>query len=101
MGWLLYFPETLEASPFKFHMISVCEWDFYGHAATKTHYNDVIWARWRLRSPASRLFIKPFIQAQIKENIKAPRHWPFCAGYSPVTDEFPAQKASNAENVSI
>ena len=29
-----------------------------------------------LKSPASRLFIKPFIQAQIKENIKAPRHWP-------------------------
>ena len=24
-----------------------------------------------------------------------------CAGNSPVTDEFPAQKASNAENVSI
>ena len=25
---------------------------------------------------ASRLFTQPFIQAQIKENIKAPRHWP-------------------------
>ena len=34
------------------------------------------WARWRLKSPASRLFIQPFIQVQIKENIKAPRHWP-------------------------
>ena len=34
------------------------------------------------------------------ENIKAPRHWP-SAGNLPVTDEFPAQKASNAENVSI
>ena len=32
--------------------------------------------RWRLKSPASRLFTQPFIQAQIKENIKAPRHWP-------------------------
>ena len=31
------------------------------------------WARWRLKSPASRLL---FVQAQIKENIKAPRHWP-------------------------
>ena len=38
-----------------------------------------------------------FIQAQIKENIKAPRHWPLCAGNSPVTGEFPAQRASNAE----
>ena len=34
------------------------------------------WELWRLRSPASRLFTQPFIQAQIKENIKAPRHWP-------------------------
>ena len=33
-------------------------------------------ARWRLTSPASRLFIQPFIQAQIKEIIKAPLHWP-------------------------
>ena len=40
------------------------------------------------------------IQAQIKENIKAPRHWPLC-GNSPVTGEFPAQMTSYAENVSI
>ena len=31
---------------------------------------------------------------QIKENIKAPRHWPLCGDFS-------AQMASNAENVSI
>ena len=43
---------------------------------------------------------QPFIQTQVKENIKAPRHWPLC-GNSPVTGEFPAQMASNAENVSI
>ena len=41
-----------------------------------THYSDVIWALWRFKSPASRLFAQPFIQAQIKENIKAPHHWP-------------------------
>ena len=34
------------------------------------------WARWRLKSPASPLFTQPFIQAQIEENTKAPRHWP-------------------------
>ena len=33
------------------------------------------WARWHLKSPASRVFAQPFIQAQIKENIEAPRHW--------------------------
>ena len=42
------------------------------------HYNDVIWARWRLKSPAARLFTQSFNRAQVKENIKAPRHWP-CA----------------------
>ena len=56
------------------------------------------WARWRLKSPALRLFTQPFIQVQIKENIKAPRLWPLCGEF---TGDFPAQMASNAENVSI
>ena len=34
------------------------------------------WVRWRHKSPASRVFIQPFVQAWIKENIKAPRHCP-------------------------
>ena len=58
------------------------------------------WARWRLKSPASSLFSQPLIQAPIKEDIKAPRYW-LLRGNSPVTSEFPAQMASNAENVSI
>ena len=33
-------------------------------------------------SPASRLFTWPFIQAQIKENIKAPRHCPLCGEFT-------------------
>ena len=36
----------------------------------------------------------------IKENTKGPRHWPLCWEVT-VTGEFPAQKASNAKNVSI
>ena len=48
------------------------------------------------KSPASRLFI----QAEIKENIKAPRQWPLCGEFTGA-GEFPAQMASNAENVSI
>ena len=52
------------------------------------------WALWCLKSPASPLFTQLFIQVQIKENIKALRHWPLCG-------EFTALKASNAENVSI
>ena len=40
------------------------------------------WAWWRLKSPASRLFTQPFIQTQIKENIKAPRHRPLCGEFT-------------------
>ena len=58
------------------------------------------WARWRLKSPASPLFTQPFIRVQIKETSKL-RVTGLCAGNSPGTGEFPAQMASNAENVSI
>ena len=36
----------------------------------------------RLKSPASGLFTQPFIQTRIKENIKAPRHWPLCGEFT-------------------
>ena len=63
------------------------------------HHNDVIKAQWRLKSPASRLFTQPFIKA-IKKTSKL-RITGLCEGNSPVTGEFPAQRASNAKNVSI
>ena len=40
------------------------------------------WTRWRLKSPASRLFTQAFIRVQITENIKAPRHWPLCGEFT-------------------
>ena len=58
------------------------------------------WPRWRLKLPASRLFTQLFIQTQIKDNIKDPRHWPLCGKFTG-TGEFSAQRASFAENVSI
>ena len=58
------------------------------------HYIVVIITTMASQSPASRLFTQPFIQTQIKENNKAPRQF---TG----TGEFPAQRANNAENVSI
>ena len=42
-------------------------------------YSDIVtslWARRCLKSPAPRLFAQPFVRVQIKENIKAPHHWP-------------------------
>ena len=62
-----------------------------------SHYNDVIMGA--IASQITSLTIVYSIQTQIKENTKAPRHWPL--GNSPGTGEFPAQMASYAENVSI
>ena len=63
------------------------------------HYRDVIMGAMALKSPASRLFTQPFVHAQIKDNVKAPRHWPFVGKIHrwPVN----SQRASNADNVSI
>ena len=58
-------------------------------------------AWWHLKSPASGLFTQPFIQAQIKKKTSKLRVTGLCAVNSPVTGEFPAQRASNAENLSI
>ena len=44
-----------------------------------------------MKSPAFRLFTQPFVRVQIKENIKAPRHWPLWREF---TGEVAAQRAS-------
>ena len=50
------------------------------------------WARWRLKSPASWQLTHQFVQVQVKENIKAPRHWPLWGEF---TDDrwIPPQRA--------
>ena len=73
------------------------------HTDIGTVYHITItswWGRWRLESPALRWFVQQFVQAQIKDNIKVPRHWPL-RGNSPATGEFSSQMASDVENVSI
>ena len=59
------------------------------------HYNNIIMSM--MASPITSLTIvySTFIQAQIKENIKAPRHWSLWN--LPGTGEFPTQMASCAE----
>ena len=74
----------------------ICEWfnfEFFIYFCElrKNMYNITMTsqgARRRLNSPSSRVFIQPFIQAQSKENIKAPRHWSLCREFT-------------AENVSL
>ena len=67
------------------------------------HYNDVIMDAMESQiTSLTIVFYQAFIQVQIKENIKAPlRVTGLCEGNSPGTGEFRAQRASNAENVSI
>ena len=64
------------------------------------HYNDVIMGTMASQITSLTIVYSTVIQAQIKENIKAPRHWPLCGEFTG-TGEFPAQRVSNAENVSI
>ena len=61
-----------------------CMWVAPGHGFTLKWCITMTsqWEWWRLKSPASRVFSQPFLQAQIKENIKAPRHWPLCVEFT-------------------
>ena len=70
------------------------------HLLSKYHYGDVIMTTIASEITSLTIVYQPFIRAQIKVNIKAPRHWPLCGEFTG-TGEFPAQMASNAENVSI
>ena len=63
------------------------------------HYSDDIWASWRLKSPAIRLFVCKFLQANIKETSK-PAPLALCEN-PPVTGQFPWQRSTNVESVSI
>ena len=63
---------------------------------TKTLY----WARWRLKSQALDYLLNRLFRRRSKKASKL-RVTGLCEGKSPVTGEFPAQRASIAENASI
>ena len=66
------------------------------------HCSDVIMARWRLKSPDSRLLTFGSVYSgAYQRKHQSSASLALCAGNLPVTGEFPTQKASNAENVSI
>ena len=65
------------------------------------HYSDVIMSAMASQiTGVSIVCSLVFFPAQIKENIKAPRHWP-CEDNPPVTGGIISQRASNVENASI
>ena len=64
------------------------------------HNGDVMMGAMISQIPASRLFTQPLIQAQIKENTQAPRHWPLSGEFT--GDRWiPRINGQNTENVSI
>ena len=73
---------------------------FDNNVDCQQHYSDV-----RLNAITSQITCVLMVcstvcSARVKENIEAPRHWPL-RGDFPVTGDFPSQRASNAEHVSI
>ena len=41
-----------------------------------------LWVRWRLKSPASPVFVQLLVLVQIKDNTKLPRHWSLCEEFT-------------------
>ena len=65
------------------------------------HYGDVIMGKMISKiTSLTIVYSTVYSGADQNKNIKVPHHWPLCRN-SPGTCEFPAQMASNAENVSI
>ena len=64
------------------------------------HYNDVILGAKASQITSLTLVYSTVYQTQIKEHITAPSHWPLCGEFTG-DDDFIAQMASSAENVSI
>ena len=70
-----------------------------GHQ-NKNHSDVIMGAMASQTTSLTIVYSTVYSGADQEENIKAPRHWPLC-GEVTVTGEFPTQRASNAENVSV
>ena len=76
-------------------------WFCSGHTISSwlSHYSDIV-----MSAMASQItgvsIVCSTVPEQIKENIKAPRHWPV-SGQSTGDRWFPSQRTNNAENISI
>ena len=46
------------------------------------HHNDVVMSAMASQITSLMIVYSTFIQAQFKENIKAPRHWPLCGEFT-------------------
>ena len=65
------------------------------------HYSDVKWASLLLKWPVNRVFVQQFLQTDNKKTHQRLASLTLCKGNPLITGGFPAQRDSNAENVSI
>ena len=70
------------------------------YQAENRHYNDVIMSAMASQITSLTIVYLIVYSGVHQRNIKVPRHWSLCGVFTG-TGEFPAQMASNAENVSI
>ena len=72
-----------------------------GPVMPKFHYGDVIMSAMASQITVIAIVCSNVISRHRSKETSNLRDTGLCAGNSPVTGEFPAQRASNAENVSI
>ena len=82
MGYLLWNRNLIDILPQFLQPLMQCL-SILDRVIMTAHYITLTswWVRWRLKRPALRLFTQSF-KTQIKENIKAPRHWPLCGEFT-------------------
>ena len=56
---------------------AVCKLEVILSNLQSVHYSNITWTSWPLKSSTTQLFNQQLIQANIKENIKAPHYTPF------------------------
>ena len=71
----------------------------YTHNHIYKHYNDVTLKVLRLISLAASLYIQHFCSGEERRNTKGVRHWPLVR--ESTGHRFPAQRASNAESMTM
>ena len=76
-------------------------WDFLPlDIFMRFHYTNIIMGTIASQITSLTIVYSTVYSDADQKNIKAPHHWPLCGEFTG-TCEFPAQMASNAENVSI
>ena len=56
-----------------------------------SHHSDITWASWHLKSLATWLFVKQFVQADNKGNFGAAHDWPFVRGIQRWPVDYPCK----------